>query len=80
MSAFVLYNGWTPAPPGLFNWSVRLGGAVRTVRAKSHQAAKRAFIDYLSACCGDPEGMRVQIMARISEKWRGGIMAKREPI
>ena len=58
-------------------WGVTLGGACRWVRAKSHQAAKRAAIDYWASCNEVPSNYLKSIKARIAEKWRGGIRARK---
>ena len=64
-------------PAGCDQWEVTLGTMRLTINANSHQAAKRVAVSHWAACNADPETFRRAIEARIEEKWRGGIKARR---
>ena len=64
-------------PIGCDQWEVTLGMMRLTINANSHQAAKRVAVSHWAACSGDPEKFKRAIEARIAERWRGGIRARR---
>lgn len=64
-------------PPELDQWDVTLGTMRLTINANSHQAAKKVAVAHWAACNGEPAAFRRAIEARIAEKWRGGIKARR---
>ena len=69
---------WYALPPiGCDQWEVTLGMMRLTINANSHQAAKRVAVSHWAACSGDPEKFKRAIEARIAERWRGGIRARR---
>lgn len=57
-------------------WRVTLGSLSHVLQARSHQAAKRASLDYWARCCGDPKSYAAALRARVAENWRGGLRAK----
>ena len=69
---------WYALPPaGCDQWEVVLGTMRLTINANSHQAAKKVAISHWAACNGEPEKFKRAIEARIAERWRGGIKARR---
>jgi hypothetical protein len=64
-------------PPELDQWEVMLGSMRLTINANSHQAAKRVAVAHWAACSADADNFRRALAARIAEKWRGGIKARR---
>jgi hypothetical protein len=78
ISAYCVIKPYTPlTEEGMHRWRVSLGGMSTIAIAPSHQVAKRVVMEYWSL---QGEAFFAVIRQRISEKWRGGLKAKRESL